>query len=108
MFGTVWSELDFNLSGTHIHPIRFIWNDNCPDKEKTMAYTCKNCGAVADAPGHLCNPCADKTNCSFCGAPQVDPKHICKDKLSAMKYVCEGCGRVAMEEKHLCSPSKIE
>jgi hypothetical protein len=21
-----------------------------------MAYTCKNCGAVADEPGHLCNP----------------------------------------------------
>jgi RNA polymerase subunit RPABC4/transcription elongation factor Spt4 len=22
-----------------------------------MAYTCKNCGAVADAHGNLCNPC---------------------------------------------------
>jgi hypothetical protein len=72
-----------------------------------MAYTCKNCGAVADAPGHLCNPCGDAENCSFCGAPKVDPKHMCKDKLSAMHYVCQGCGRVAMEEKHLCKPSPI-
>jgi hypothetical protein len=72
-----------------------------------MAYTCKNCGAVADAPGHLCNPCSDKENCSFCGAPKVDPIHMCKDKLAAMQYVCEGCGRVAMEDKHLCKPSPI-
>lgn len=72
-----------------------------------MAYTCKNCGAVADAPGHLCNPCGDKENCSFCGTTQVDPKHICKDKLAAMKYVCEGCGRVAMEQEHLCKPAPI-
>ena len=72
-----------------------------------MTYTCKNCGAVSDTPGHLCNPCGDAENCSFCGAPKVDPKHMCKDKLAAMQYVCEACGRVAMEEKHLCQPSPI-
>jgi hypothetical protein len=49
-----------------------------------MAYTCKNCGAVAHEPGHLC-----------------------KDKLAAMKFVCGGCGRVAMEQEHLCKPSPI-
>jgi hypothetical protein len=72
-----------------------------------MPYTCKSCGAVADAPGHLCNPCGDKSKCSFCGEPATEPTHVCKDKLAAMKYVCGGCGRVAMEEKHLCKPSPI-
>jgi hypothetical protein len=72
-----------------------------------MAYTCKNCGAVADHPGHLCNPCGDKEKCSFCGAPSVNALHTCRGKLNAMKYVCEGCGRVAMEENHLCKPSLI-
>lgn len=72
-----------------------------------MTYTCKNCGAIADAPGHLCNPCGDRSDCSFCGTSGVDTGHICKDKLRAMKYVCEGCGRVAMEEGHLCKPSVI-
>jgi hypothetical protein len=72
-----------------------------------MAYTCKNCGAIANEPGHLCNPCDDKEKCSFCGAPEVDALHICKDKLTAMKFQCGGCGRVAMEKDHLCKPSPI-
>ena len=76
-------------------------------EKKAMAYTCKNCGVVANDPGHLCNPCGDKSKCSFCGAPASDPKHMCKDKLTAMKYVCDGCGRVAMEKQHLCKPSAI-
>ena len=76
-------------------------------KEGTMAYTCKNCGAVANEPGHLCNPCGDKAKCSFCGASEAGPRHICKDKLAAMKYVCDGCGRVAMEKEHLCKPTAI-
>jgi hypothetical protein len=72
-----------------------------------MAYTCKNCGAVADEPGHLCNPCGDETECKFCGSPRVNTTHMCKDKLSAMKYVCAGCGRVAIEEENLCKPNAI-
>jgi hypothetical protein len=65
-----------------------------------MAYTCKSCGAVADAPGHLCNPCGDKAKCSFCGEPATEPTHVCKDKLAAMKFVCGGCGRVALIPTH--------
>jgi hypothetical protein len=72
-----------------------------------MAYTCKNCGAVANEPGHLCNPCGDKSKCAFCGATETDHTHQCKDKLAAMKFVCGGCGRVAMEQEHLCKPTPI-
>ncbi len=72
-----------------------------------MAYTCKNCGAIAEEPGHLCDPCGDAAKCSFCGVSNVAPKHICKDKLAAMKYVCEECGRAATEEAHLCKPTPI-
>jgi len=46
-----------------------------------MEYTCKNCGAVADEPGHLCNPCGDKANCSFCGTPEVE-----RPSLQAISY----------------------
>ncbi len=72
-----------------------------------MAHTCKTCGAVANDPGHLCQPCSDKSKCSFCGATQTDPKHMCKDKLAAMQFVCDGCGRVAMEAEHLCKATPI-
>jgi len=72
-----------------------------------MAYTCKTCGALSDAPEHLCNPCDDKSECSFCGAPEVDAKHVCKKKLSEMRYVCDGCGRMAVEANHLCKPQAI-
>ena len=72
-----------------------------------MSYTCKTCGALADAPGHLCNPCGDKETCPSCGKPDVDTKHMCKDRLERMRYVCGGCGRVAMEEWHLCDPESI-
>ncbi len=81
--------------------------DTLSQRRLMMAYTCKNCGAVANEPGHLCNPCGDKAKCSFCGAPETDHTHICKDKLTAMKYVCGGCGRVAMEQEHLCKPTPI-
>lgn len=72
-----------------------------------MEYTCKKCGAVADEPGHLCNPCGDESKCSFCGRPKVNSNHICTDKLAAMKYVCADCGRVATEEHLLCKAGAI-
>ena len=62
-----------------------------------MAYTCKSCGAVANEPGHLCNPCGDEKNCSFCGSPSVDQTHICKDKLAALSEILDQTG-VKMEE----------
>jgi hypothetical protein len=65
------------------------------------------CGALVNDPGHLWNPCADKKKCFFCGATDVDARHVCRDKLTAMKYVCDGCRRVAMEAEHLCKPSAI-
>lgn len=70
-------------------------------------YTCKNCGALASAPGHLCSPCDDRQKCSFCGQPETDAKHMCKKKLAVMNYVCQGCGRVAEEKGNLCKPKAI-
>ncbi len=72
-----------------------------------MTHTCKTCGAVADEPGHLCDPCGDETQCDFCGAQNVDARHVCKERLERMRYVCQGCGRVAMEEWNVCDPAPI-
>jgi hypothetical protein len=72
-----------------------------------MAYTCKRCGALAKEPGHLCSPCNDRKKCRFCGAPDVDARHVCKRKLDALQYVCDGCGRVATDAELLCKPVAI-
>jgi len=72
-----------------------------------MAHTCQSCGAVADDPGHLCQPTVEKVSCSFCGEDDVSVNHVCKQKLAAMQYSCESCGRVAAEDKDLCKPFKI-
>jgi hypothetical protein len=72
-----------------------------------MAHTCKNCGAVADDPGHLCNPTVEVLSCSYCGAKDIGATHVCKQKLGAMKYSCQSCGRVAAETDELCQPLEI-
>ncbi len=72
-----------------------------------MTHTCKNCGAVAKDPGHLCNPCDDRKKCRFCGEPDVHRAHMCSGKLNAMKFVCDGCGRVSMDSDLLCKPAPI-
>jgi uncharacterized Zn finger protein len=72
-----------------------------------MAHTCKNCGAVADDPGHLCNPSVEVIACSFCGEADVAATHVCKEKLAAMKFSCQSCGRVAAESDDLCKPFVI-
>jgi len=73
-----------------------------------MAHTCKNCGAVADDPGHLCNPTDQALHCSYCGEHNVSINHVCKGKLAAMNYSCSTCGRVAEEEGSLCNPAEIK
>ena len=72
-----------------------------------MAHTCQNCGAVADDPGHLCNPSDTALHCDYCGEHNVSASHVCKEKLAAMKFSCTTCGRIADEEKHLCKPEEI-
>lgn len=72
-----------------------------------MAHTCQNCGAVADDPGHLCNPADVHLHCDFCGAHNVTVNHVCKGKLAAMKFSCDTCGRVAEEQEQLCHPTDI-
>jgi predicted RNA-binding Zn-ribbon protein involved in translation (DUF1610 family) len=72
-----------------------------------MAHTCKSCGAVADDPGHLCNPTVEVLTCPFCGEADVSATHVCQKKLAAIKYSCESCGRVAAESGNLCKPSEI-
>lgn len=72
-----------------------------------MAHSCKNCGAVADDPGHLCAPTVESISCSHCGESDVGVTHVCKEKLAAMKFSCESCGRVAAESSELCKPTDI-
>ncbi len=72
-----------------------------------MAHTCKNCGAVADDPGHLCDPTTELLSCSYCKGDDVGVNHVCKEKLTAMKFSCGSCGKMAPEEARLCNPVKI-
>lgn len=72
-----------------------------------MAHTCKNCGAVADDPGHLCDPTSEILSCSYCGTDDVHTNHVCKEKLAAMKYSCDSCGKMAPDEARLCNPVEI-
>jgi uncharacterized Zn finger protein len=72
-----------------------------------MAHTCQNCGAVADDPGHLCNPADLALHCDYCGKHNVSAHHVCKGKLEAMKYTCSSCGRVAEDKQSLCKPEDI-
>jgi len=73
-----------------------------------MTYTCQNCGASADDPGHLCNPSDVGMDCKFCGEKNISASHVCKDKLAAMKYSCETCGRISVDATHLCTPVEIK
>ncbi|TKB09981.1 hypothetical protein [Desulforhopalus sp. IMCC35007] len=72
-----------------------------------MAHTCKSCGAVADDPGHLCDPIDEEISCSFCGEKNVGITHVCKAKLAAIKYSCSSCGRMAASSGDLCKPTEI-
>ena len=73
-----------------------------------MAHTCKSCGAIADDPGHLCDPTTEILACDYCGVKDVSVNHVCKEKLTAMKYSCSSCGKMAPEENRLCNPIEIK
>lgn len=72
-----------------------------------MAHTCKSCGAVADDPGHLCDPTTEVLGCDYCGSNDVGVNHVCKEKLAAMKFSCDSCGKMAPDETRLCKPIEI-
>jgi DNA-directed RNA polymerase subunit RPC12/RpoP len=72
------------------------------------AYVCSTCGALAEEPGHLCNPQGESMTCGYCGDPhEAHEKHYCKGKLEDIKYVCEGCGRLATSQDFLCDPKEV-
>lgn len=72
------------------------------------SYVCKTCGALAEEPGHLCNPQGTGLKCTYCGMEHTPhEKHYCKGKLENLKYVCENCGRLATSEDFLCKPMEV-
>jgi DNA-directed RNA polymerase subunit RPC12/RpoP len=70
-------------------------------------YTCATCGALAEEPGHLCNPAGEPMTCAYCGEKGVHAKHYCKGKLEDIKYVCDQCGRLATSADLLCKPKSV-
>jgi len=70
-------------------------------------YTCQTCGALAEEPGHLCNPTLEKTLCPYCGDTAPHVKHFCKGKLADLNFVCEKCGRLAPAQEMLCQPTAV-
>ncbi|MEW6387286.1 MAG: hypothetical protein AB1491_07200 [Thermodesulfobacteriota bacterium] len=73
-----------------------------------QAYVCETCGALAEEPGHLCNPKGAAMKCSYCGLEhEAHAKHYCKGKLGDINYVCEQCGRLATAADFLCKPKSV-
>ncbi|MBI4642808.1 MAG: hypothetical protein HY790_07635 [Deltaproteobacteria bacterium] len=70
-------------------------------------YTCQTCGALAEEPGHLCNPAGEPMTCAYCGEKSSHVKHYCKGKLEDIKYVCEQCGRLSTSADLLCKPTNV-
>lgn len=69
-----------------------------------MAYTCQNCGTVADDSRDLCKPTSEELSNKFCGASE---DQVCSGKLGSMQYSCDACGSVSADPEHLCNPSKM-
>jgi DNA-directed RNA polymerase subunit RPC12/RpoP len=69
-------------------------------------YVCESCGALADEPGHLCNP-KGKATCSYCGEKDPHVSHMCKGKMEDLKHVCGKCGRLATSSEFLCEPKDV-
>lgn len=70
-------------------------------------FTCATCGALAEEPGHLCNPSGEPMTCAYCGEKGAHAKHYCKGKLEDIKYVCDQCGRLATSADLLCKPKEV-
>jgi len=90
--------------------LNLIFSHRLNSRETNMAkkvYTCQSCGALAEEPGHLCNPNMDPMTCSFCGEKAPHTKHYCKGKLEDIKYVCSKCGRLATSGDFLCEPTGV-
>ncbi len=72
------------------------------------SYVCETCGAMAEEPGHLCNPQGMGQKCTYCGGEaKPHEKHYCKGKMEDLKYVCEKCGRLATSKEFLCDPKGV-
>jgi len=54
--------------GSIFYAIPYLTNNGT--RREPMAHTCKNCGAVADDPGHLCDPCGMRKNAAFVVIPK--------------------------------------
>jgi DNA-directed RNA polymerase subunit RPC12/RpoP len=52
-------------------------------------YICDTCGALADEPGHLCNPKSEVEACPYCSEKHPHRSHYCKGKMEDLKYVCD-------------------
>jgi hypothetical protein len=70
-------------------------------------YECANCGTVTTEKGHLCKPVAVEGDCSYCGKPAKDARHLCTSMREKLDYVCESCGRPAMKPELVCKPKKM-
>lgn len=70
-------------------------------------YVCETCGALAEEPGHLCNPKGEAMTCAYCGEKGAHTKHYCKGKVESIKYVCDKCGRLSESGDLLCEPKEI-
>ena len=63
-------------------------------KKKPVAkkvYTCRTCGKITSAKGHLCTPVPQEKTlvCDYCGAVETDTRHVCAPKVLKFKYYVE-------------------
>ena len=63
-------------------------------------HMCNSDGALEKAYG--------KKDCPFCGAKDVNVKHLCKGKIEKLTHMCANCGSVSDDSAKLCHPVKID
>jgi hypothetical protein len=63
---------------------------------------------------HLCNSTSalekalGKKDCSFCGAKDVNIRHLCKGKIATLTHMCANCGSVSDKPELLCNAVPID